>query len=283
MDGQVMWDYRVVLDLFLGGIGIGAFILASTLYLIDKESYKKVAKVAFGIAPIFVILGLILLLAKLGRPLNAHAMMININPSSVMSLGGILQGLFIVVALFALFKALKDEVIPNMVLYIGLVFAFLVGIYHGTLLSSFGNSAWNFAIPALFLMTSISTGILTALFASKLLGLNDVNSKAISATISVVSLLALLFTFGWVYALAATDTQSILAYEYLFSASGYLSIFIVAVVFGMIVPFVLCLKSLINKEAMSQVTLIVISTSALVGTYFLKYIVVYIGQLEYFA
>jgi protein NrfD len=281
MDGQVMWDYRVVLDLFLGGIGIGAFILASVLYLVDKDGYKQISKVAFIIAPIFVIVGLMLLMAKLGRPLNAHAMMLNINPTSIMSLGGLLQGAFVAIALFALYKVIKDEVIPNGLLYLGLAFACLVGIYHGTLLSSFGRSAWNFAIPALFFVTSIGTGILTSLFVSKLLGSSDVNSRVVSATISGVSLLALLLTFGWVYALAATDAESILAYEYLFS--GYLMLFVVAVVLGMIVPLALSVKALINKETLSQTTLTVVSISALIGTYFLKYIVVYIGQLEYFA
>ena len=37
---HLLWDIRVVLDLFLGGIGIGAFVLASILYTIDYQKYK---------------------------------------------------------------------------------------------------------------------------------------------------------------------------------------------------------------------------------------------------
>ena len=37
---HLLWDIRVVLDLFLGGIGIGAFVLASILYTIYYQKYK---------------------------------------------------------------------------------------------------------------------------------------------------------------------------------------------------------------------------------------------------
>ena len=166
---HLLWDIRVVLDLFLGGIGIGAFVLASILYTIDYQKYKIVCKTGFFIAPIFVAVGLLFLLLEIGRPLHAITMLISVNPTSILSWGGFLQGGFIVLSLFIAFKILKDQAISNILLFITMTLAFIVGIYHGALLSSLGRSVWNSSLPVLFLSTSLVSGFLTTMFIAKIL------------------------------------------------------------------------------------------------------------------
>lgn len=134
---DLLWDIRVVLDLFLGGIGIGAFILASILYTIDAQKYNTVCKTGFIMAPIFVAVGLVFLLLEIGRPFHAVIMLISVNPTSVLSWGGFIQGGFILLSVFVAYKAIKNQAISNVILFITMTLAFIIGIYHGALLSSF--------------------------------------------------------------------------------------------------------------------------------------------------
>ena len=66
----LLWDIRVSLDLFLGGLGVGAFLMGAVLYYIDAKAYDAVIKKALVVAPLLVMAGLLLLLTELGRPLN---------------------------------------------------------------------------------------------------------------------------------------------------------------------------------------------------------------------
>ena len=59
---NLLWDVRVSLDLFLGGLGVGAFLVGAVLYYMDAKTYEGVIKKAFIIAPVLVIAGLLLLL-----------------------------------------------------------------------------------------------------------------------------------------------------------------------------------------------------------------------------
>lgn len=276
---HLLWDIRVVLDLFLGGIGIGAFVLASILYTIDYEKYKIVCKTGFFMAPVFVAIGLIFLLLEIGRPLHAVIMLVSVNPTSILSWGGFLQGGFILLSLFIAFKIFKEQTISNVLLFITMTLAFIVGIYHGALLSSFGRSAWNSSLPVLFLSTSLVTGFLTTMFIAKFFKQEDVTNKLVKGSMIVFLLLSFVSIIGWIYGLKLQDTTSKEALAYMMNE--YFILISIAIIFGMILPIIIYIKSLFAKVHLSNFELKLTAISAFVGVFALKYVVVYLGQLEY--
>lgn len=276
---HILWDIRVVLDLFLGGIGIGAFILAAILYTIDSEKYKVACKTGFVIAPIFVAIGLIFLLLEIGRPFHAVIMLVSVNPTSILSWGGFIQGGFILLSLFTLYKVFKNQKVSNSLLFVTMAIAFVVGIYHGALLSSFGRSAWNSALPVLFLSTSLVTGFLVTMVASRLLGQEDITNRIVKGSMILFLLLSFVSLIGWIYGLKSQDTTSKEALSYLMNE--YFMYIVIAIIFGMILPIIIYIKSLFAKTHLSSMELKMTAISTFVGVFCLKYVVVYLGQLEY--
>jgi protein NrfD len=278
---HLLWDIRVVLDLFLGGIGIGAFILAAILYTIDFEKYRIVCKTGFYIAPVFVAIGLIFLLLEIGRPFHAVIMLVSVNPTSILSWGGFIQGGFILLSLFIAFKIFKKQSVSNILLFVTMTLAFIVGIYHGALLSSFGRSAWNSSLPVLFLSTSLITGFLTTMVISKFLKQEEVSNTLIKGSMIVFLLLSFVSIIGWIYGLKSQDSTSKLALSYLMNE--YLFLIVIAIIFGMLLPIFIYIKSFFSKINLSNLELKFTAISAFVGVFTLKYVVVYLGQLEYLA
>jgi len=276
---HMLWDIRVVLDLFLGGIGIGAFILASILYTIDNEKYSSACKTGFTLAPILVSIGLIFLLLEIGRPFHALYMLISVNPTSILSWGGFIQGAFILLSLYILFNVYKNKKLSNILLFITMTLAFVIGIYHGALLSSFGRSAWNSSLPVLFLSTSLVTGFLTTMLIAKFLGQDNTSNRIVKGSMIVFLLLSFVSIIGWIYGLKSQDATSKEALAYLFDE--YFILLVIAIVFGMLIPIAIYIKSLFAKAHLSSNELKVTAVFSLVGIFCLKYAVVYVGQLEY--
>ncbi|MFA7083145.1 MAG: NrfD/PsrC family molybdoenzyme membrane anchor subunit [Arcobacteraceae bacterium] len=276
---DLLWDIRVVLDLFLGGIGIGAFILAAILYTIDAQKYKIVCKTGFILAPILVSIGLIFLLLEIGRPFHAIIMLISVNPTSILSWGGFIQGGFILLAILIAYKVVKKQSISNAVLFITMTLAFIVGIYHGALLSSLGRSVWNSSLPVLFLSTSLVTGFLTTMLIAKLYKQEDVTNKLVKGSMIVFLLVSFTSIIGWIYGLMSQDEVSKEGFAFLMN--DYFLLLVIAILFGMLLPIALYIKSLFAKAHLTNIELKVATVSSLVGIFALKYVVVYLGQLEY--
>lgn len=279
MGHELLWDWRVVLDLFLGGVGVGVFVLASLIYLLGRDEDRNLAKIGFVISPILVILGIVFLLLEIGRPFNSLAMMLNVNPTSILSWGGFLQAAFILVGLLIAFKSLKECQIGKVLLIVGMALAFFVGIYHGALLSALGRSAWNSALPVLFLSTSLASGFFLLLLIGKLKGYLRERSMMVNSSLIVFLLLAFVSVVGWLYGLEAQDSASKEALAYVFS--NYLLYISIAFIFGIVAPLLYLLKNFFSDSKAGSSGLVLASIGALVGTFFLKFIVVYVGQLQY--
>lgn len=276
---DLLWDIRVVLDLFLGGIGIGAFILASILYMIDAEKYKLICKTGFIIAPIFVAVGLVFLLLEIGRPFQAATMMFFVNPTSVMSWGGFLQAIFMVLSVYVLYKVYKNQEQSRAVLMFAMFFALAVGIYHGALLTSIGQAAWNGALLTLFLTTSLVSGTLLTLFLSNRLQKTTWHNSFISLVLVTLVFLSMVSLLGW---LLAMGTQSVESKEALTYLCSHFTVWIwIAFIFAMAIPMVVYVKSLITQKELSSFEFYITSLGAVVGVFVLKYVVVYLGQLDY--
>lgn len=276
---DLLWDVRVSLDLFLGGLGVGAFLVGAVLYYMDVKTYESVIKKAFILAPTLVIAGLLLLLTELGRPLNVIKTLYAINPTSFMSIGIFLQSAFVAVALFIAFSILTkgtEALCSKVVVYVGATLAGLVGLYHGFLLAGIAKEPWNNAIPIIFFVSSILSGS-SLVFLLNLSSLDTLLEKVkIPVIINMVLTLEIAAIFAWVYNLALTTVSSKHAYDVLMGSFG-LEFWILSIVVGLIIPLVLLTFVILGKTSLKAVAIPTFATMV-VGSFFLKNLVVYLGQ-----
>lgn len=275
---DLLWDVRVSLDLFLGGLGVGAFLVGAVLYYMDAKTYEGVIKKAFIIAPVLVIAGLLLLLTELGRPLNVIKTLYAINPTSFMSIGIFLQSAFVAVALLIAFSILTKgaEGISAKFVYVGATLAGLVGLYHGLLLTGISIEPWNNAIPIIFFISSILAGS-SLVFLLNLSELDTVLQKfKIPVIINMILTLELAAIFAWVYNLALTTASSKHAYDVLMGSFG-LEFWGLSIVVGLLIPLALLTMVILGKTTLKAVALPTFATM-LIGSFFLKNLVVYLGQ-----
>jgi len=275
---DLLWDVRVSLDLFLGGLGVGAFLVGAVLYYMDAKIYEGVLKKAFIMAPILVIAGLLLLLTELGRPLNVIKTLYAINPTSFMSIGIFLQSAFVAVALLIAFSMLTKgiEGISAKFVYVGATLAGLVGLYHGLLLTGISIEPWNNAIPVIFFISSILAGS-SLVFLLNLSELDTVLQKfKIPVIINMILTLELAAIFAWVYNLALTTASSKHAYDVLMGSFG-LEFWGLSIVVGLLIPLALLTMVILGKTTLKAVALPTFATMV-IGSFFLKNLVVYLGQ-----
>ncbi len=275
---ELLWDIRVSLDLFLGGLGVGAFLVGALFFYLDAKAYESLVKKAFVIAPVLVIAGLVLLLSELGRPLNVIKTIYAVNPTSFMSLGIFLQSAFVAVALLVAFSVISkgsSETCKTFI-YIGAVLAGLVGLYHGFLLTGISIEPWNNAIPVVFFISSILAGS-SLIF---LLSLNEIEAILekfkLPVIINMILTLQLAAVLAWAYNLALTTAASKSAYETLMSSFS-MEFWILSLLVGLVIPLVLLTFVLLNKLTFKAVALPTFLT-IIAGSFFFKNLVVYLGQ-----
>jgi protein NrfD len=229
MEWHAPWDIRVTLDLFLGGLGVGIFLLSVLLTVYDKNRNRKLAAMGAYLAPVLVGGGILFLLSELGRPERFITTLYNFNPQSVTSWGGLFQMIFIVLSFIYAwlhFKNLTSGSLFRAVLGIGTILALLVGIYHGLLLASLGRPLWiGGMVTALFLVSSFSGGT-ALLLLIKELGISfgvsqQVRSQVASASAAkgfnftllfcVLSALRLILVLGWQVSLSRGGLETVTA------------------------------------------------------------------------
>ncbi len=172
------WDWKVALDLFLGGAGVGAFLVSVGLYEFWGRKYKRIPQTAAFLAPVLVGVGVLILMLKLGRPFHIFETFINFAPTAPLWWGGVFQTLFIAGALW--YALLWRDLEPNPKRRkLGLALtplALIVGGYHGMLLAVIpARPLWNtgptvLAALAAFVTTGIAAVMLVHLIRMKLGG-----------------------------------------------------------------------------------------------------------------
>lgn len=142
-----VWDWRVALDLFLGGAGVGALLFAVLIDELFRGKYRRICHTAAWLSPILVLAGLVLVMAKMGRPHHLFLTYTNVNVSSPLWWGGVFQPLFVVGAIAYAFLFQPDQPRYGWRTWMGRVLAplaLIVGAYHGLLLSVMvSRPLWN--------------------------------------------------------------------------------------------------------------------------------------------
>ncbi len=275
---DALWDVRVSLDLFLGGLGVGAMLLGSLLYFIDAKVYAGLIKKAFLISPIAVVAGLLLLLTELGRPLNVIKIIYAVNPTSFMSIGIFVQGAFVLISLFLAWKTLSQgpEEISGILVYFSAALAGVVGLYHGFLLTGISLEPWNNAIPVIFFVSSILAGAGLVLLTSP----SDLDSVLkqlkLPVILNLILTLELVAIIAWGYNLALTTQASKHAYDILMTNFA-LEFWGLSILLGLVVPLTLFTLVLLRKVSF-KAAIVPAAVAMIAGSFFLKNMVVYLGQ-----
>ncbi|MEM3196707.1 MAG: NrfD/PsrC family molybdoenzyme membrane anchor subunit [Conexivisphaerales archaeon] len=93
---QTVWGVRVAIDLFFGGVGSGMFVAYAVFSLLNPDIYHIMNAVS-ALSAIFVILGLLVLMSEVGRPMNSMKVINNLK-TSWMSRGALISIVFVLVS-----------------------------------------------------------------------------------------------------------------------------------------------------------------------------------------
>ncbi|MBC2722953.1 NrfD/PsrC family molybdoenzyme membrane anchor subunit [Desulfosporosinus sp.] len=299
MEFHAPWDIRVTLDLFLGGLGVGLFLLSILLTVYDKDRYHKLAAIGAYLAPVLVGGGILFLLTELGRPARFITTLYNFNPQSMTSWGGLFQTVFMVLSVIYAWLYFKNNTsgsLFKMILGAGTVFALLVGGYHGLLLSSLGRPLWvGGMVVALFLVSSVLGGT-ALLILIKELGVSfgvpqkvgreiaaasDAKGFNFTVLFCILSAAQLILVLSWQISLSRGALETSTTATSLMDQFGGLWIGLV-ILGGLVLPLLGSLYSLIKNKSseMSKGLALTLSTLVIVGGFTFKHIVLIAGQIK---
>lgn len=293
------WGLPVAIDLFAAGMGAAAFMVAVIADLAGSKKFTSIRLTGAIIAPWPAILGVLLLVVDLGRPLRFWEMILKrgagvgiapgleapylmFNPGSAMSWGTWILSLFVIISLIYLVISIIaipfswGEIATKVVGIIGLPFALLVTTYTGVLISATSNALWsNYLLPFVFVSSAIVTGIAAIVFILAILkmlklleedfipGLEKLNGTMIIVLLISLALFIILgITQPPMLALIASAKVGILFWLF-------------AIILGILIPLMFSFK----KEGNTPATSFVISILILLGGFFLRYVILIAGQI----
>jgi formate-dependent nitrite reductase membrane component NrfD len=289
-----IWHWQISLYLFLGGMAAGILAIAALYYIRGREKdYTTAVRVTPFLAPILLILGLIALFIDLRHKLFFWQLYTNIKLQSPMSWGAwtlmvITPVSFIWCALHIRdlfpkwdwrFKWLFElEIFLNrhkkILAWIMLVYAIILGIYTGILLSAFNaRPLWNTSILGpLFLTSGLSAGAAVTLILSK-----DKAERKQFARIDLVLIGIELFLIIHMFMGFLASTQVQIEAAQLFLGGPYtMSFWIFVVILGMLFPGILEIMELRKLH----VPVLVPAILVIFGSLMLRFIIVYAGQMS---
>jgi len=165
------WDWLIVVYLFLGGLGSGAYLtsFAAEQGRLGKNSRLK--KTGYYLAAPIVAIGALLLVFDLGQGFYESWRLVRLllNIRSVMTWGTYILCAFIIVGLIKGFLAFKNKPAPSLLTRTGAVLALATGAYTGLLLTVIkAVPFWNtYIMPALFVVSALSTGLSITVIAAR--------------------------------------------------------------------------------------------------------------------
>ncbi len=296
----VYWDWRIATDLFCGGIGVGAFLLAVLNSLVYKDKYPAVSRVGAVLSPIMVILGLVLMVADLGHPLRLWRTVTGFNVSSPLSWGGPFQTLLIVIGIVYAYLWLRPSTtkLRNTVGIIGLPVALIVGAYHGWLLTILrARPLWNTGsatVSALlgFVTTGMAAVLLILCLSPRARGKDDetLGKKRFSPwmihdfrylLVAAMILQGLTFFVWWISLLyGPTDARAALSAA---NAAWGPLFWVGAIGLGLVVPILLQIVEIArHRPELDRINIpltVITTVLILAGGYVFRYAVVMAGQI----
>ncbi|GAB6184147.1 NrfD/PsrC family molybdoenzyme membrane anchor subunit [Thermodesulfovibrio hydrogeniphilus] len=304
-----VWDWRIVIYLFLGGLSAGMLVMCSIANLrIPKQPVEELAQCfkAPFIAFISLAIGAPFILLDLGRPFNSFWLFSTFQPLSLMSWGAwgvpaVLLGnalyMFAVIPKEQRYKLrlpilikISEKLAPKMrpIAKLNFALGIFLGIYTGVLLSSFSAiPLWNNAtLPILFLVSALSSGAAMIVIIAHKPEIKFLFTK-IDIWLIVAELVVIMLFFYGLYTSTAPYKKAI---EPFFSLTSEHFIFTMALIaIFLLLPLALRLKlgelkefedgfhGEFTKEQIFRMNFAAILVLA--GTLILRAAIVYAGQL----
>ncbi len=305
-----IWDWRVAIYLFLGGLVGGIMSMSSIANIQLSKTISDDQPFCWRVpilAPVLLSLGMGFLFLDLDLKKHMFWFYLSLNPASPMSWGAwILVLIYPPLLLYALgalpdhikekikpgfLKNLADRMRPRLpaLARINFVFGILLALYTGILLSTFvARPLWNSAIlPVLFLVSGMSTGTALMIIMARRSDVKLFFTK-IDIWLIFTEILVLLLLFYGQYVSDAAHRASIMPF---FNVSHrFFPYFMSIVVLGIFLPLAIVLKFLeMTGDHSAEITpggKFLMNASAvlvLMGGLVVRFALVYAGQLSSFA
>ena len=287
-----IWHWEIPFYLFVGGLAAGILVFAAFYYLQGKEKdYPAAVKWAPMITPFLLVLGLIALFLDLNHKLYFWRLYTTIRLESPMSWGA--WTLMVITPVSIIWCAIHmKDVFPKWdwkfgwinrlisfftrykkaLAWVMIIYAVLLGIYTGVLLSAFNaRPLWNTSILGpLFLASGLSAGAAMIVLFSK----NEIERRLFSKIDIVIIAVELFFIIHLFMGLLASTEVQIEAARLFLDGSYTLPFWIFVVFLGMLVPALLEFLELRGQKIPVIIPVLLI----LMGNVMLRFLIVYAGQ-----
>lgn len=298
------WGWLVAIYLFLGGMGAGSFIVAAVVELSGeryKHKYCPTTMVGAGVGGPLILLGTVLLIFDLGAGLREPWRILNMftNPQSVMTWGIWILSLFIPIAflygileimhvypgilagarkrLHFLPETLPYRNIKRIVCSVGIALALGTAIYTGVLLSVVrAVPLWASAIlPALFLVSAISTGMGLCIDLAASLAVPDVQHRF--KNLPLVHIILISLEMGLLGLLLVTALnqggEAAQSANLILTGNWSVAFWVVVIGFGMLYPLMVHVNAF-ARHRHGYVSGILSGLGIVVAGLFVRYIIV---------
>lgn len=302
-----IWDWRVALYLFLGGLAAGSMVMSAIANLRTGKHLPPDEPCCWRvpvIIPAILAVGMFFLFLDLEVKLNMYWFYLSFNPLSPMSWGSwALAIIFPIIICYAFAVIPKEDrgflragflirfselMYPHMrfLARLNFVSGVVLAIYTGILLSSFlARPLWNTAIlPVLFLCSALSTGAALMILMARR---NEVKLffTKVDIWLIVAEIVIILLMFYGHYTSDWAHRESIMPF---FSSSHeFFAYFMSIITLSIIFPLAIVLKYLEmrgeHSETLTPMGKFQMNMSAilvLLGGFIIRFALVYAGQLS---
>lgn len=303
-----VWNWAIALYLFLAGLSSGAIMCALSVEWLNpskKKPWDAFVEAGVLIAPLAIIVGLLILVFDLTKPLSFYKLLIHYNLASVMSLGVILLLIYtplcVIYAILRFRNVLESSFLGTLVkkcsgildflesksLYLGrIIFALAagVGVYTGFLLSAIQTyPLFNSPIlPILFLASGISSGIAACIFFGILCFSKDIskdNTKTLlMADLRVIPIEFLLLCALFVGLYFQGGDKAIIAVASISNGAWAFVFWLGVIGIGIATPTIIALTALKNHAYKANFILLN-SLVVMLGVFALRMFILYAGQI----
>lgn len=304
----IIWHWPIAVYLFLAGLSSGAMMTALSVEWMNPEKkapWDAFVRAGVLLAPVTIIVGLLILVFDLTKPLNFYKLLLTYNLQSVMSLGVLLllvyTPLSIIYAAMRFRASLESSFLGGLVRAFGgildflerhslwfgrLIFAFAggVGVYTGFLLSAIQTfPLYNSPIlPILFLASGLSSGIAACICFGLLFFEKEVSKSTtkylLTMDLRVIPIESLLIFALFVGLYFQGGEKAVVAITALSSGSWATIFWLCVIGFSIVIPSVIALTALKN-HAYKVNFILLNATSIMIGVFALRMYILYAGQI----
>ena len=304
----LVWSWAIALYLFLAGLSSGAIMCALSVEWLNpskKKPWDAFVEAGVLIAPLAIIVGLLILVFDLTKPLSFYKLLIHYNLASVMSLGVILLLIYTPLCVIYAILRFRSNVESSFLgaiakkcggildfleaksLWLGrIIFALAagVGVYTGFLLSAIQTyPLFNSPIlPILFLASGISSGIAACIFFGILYFSKDISKDTtktlLMADLRVIPIELLLLCALFVGLYFQGEDKAIIAVASLSSGAWAFVFWLGVIGVGIATPTLIALTALKN-HAYKVNFILLNSLAVMLGVFALRMFILYAGQI----